>query len=141
MFSWKTTTNVLGSPMSKLIAKYCQSTKPVFTTKTHRQTNQDNDSNFCVTPVTMMKSYWWIWSEYGVNCSEYGVNYVIFSFIFVKNSIKLGKMISQANETVSKKNGKKIDFILFKMATFCGNILVKITSIWLISEQIFLQEI
>ena len=39
----------------------------------------------------------------GKMCSQYGVKDVIFSSIFVKNSVKLGEMISQANGTVIKK--------------------------------------
>ena len=35
-------------------------------------------------------------------CRQYGVKDVIFSSIFVKNSIKLGKMISQVNGGVTK---------------------------------------
>ena len=35
-------------------------------------------------------------------CSQYGVKDVIFSSIFVKNSIKLGKMISQVNGAIMK---------------------------------------
>ena len=33
----------------------------------------------------------------GKMCTQYGVKDVIFSSIFVKNSVKLGKMISQVN--------------------------------------------
>ena len=40
--------------------------------------------------------------DIGKICRQYGVKDVIFSSIFVKNSIKLGKMISQVNETVTK---------------------------------------
>ena len=36
-------------------------------------------------------------------CRQYGVKDVIFSSIFVKNCIKLGKIISQVNDTVTKK--------------------------------------
>ena len=36
-------------------------------------------------------------------CRQSGIKDVIFSSIFVKNSIKLGKMISQVNGAVSKK--------------------------------------
>ena len=36
-------------------------------------------------------------------CRQYGVKDVIFSSIFVKNSIKLAKMISQVNRAVTKK--------------------------------------
>ena len=48
--------------------------------------------------------------NFGQICRQYGVKDVIFSFIFVKNSIKLG--ISQVNETVTKKceeNGLHFD--------------------------------
>ena len=38
--------------------------------------------------------------DIGKMCSQYGVKYVIFSSIFGKNSIKLGKMISQVNGAV-----------------------------------------
>ena len=38
-----------------------------------------------------------------IMCRQYGVKDVIFSSVFVKNSIKLGKMISQVNGTVTKK--------------------------------------
>ena len=40
--------------------------------------------------------------DIGKMCNQYGVKDVIFSSIFVKNSIKLGKMISQVNGTVTK---------------------------------------
>ena len=39
----------------------------------------------------------------GKMCRQYGVKGVIFSSSFVKNSIKLGKMISQMNGAVTKK--------------------------------------
>ena len=39
----------------------------------------------------------------GKLCSQYGVNDDLFRSIFVKDSVKLGKMISQANNIVSKK--------------------------------------
>ena len=39
----------------------------------------------------------------GKICRQYGVKDAIFSSIFVKNSIKLGKMISQVNGAVTKK--------------------------------------
>ena len=39
----------------------------------------------------------------GKICRQYGVKDVIFSSIFVKNSIKLGKMISQVDGAVTKK--------------------------------------
>ena len=61
-------------------------------------------------------------------CRQYRVKDVIFSSIFVKNSIKLGKKISQVNETVTK-NVKKIDSILSQIAIFCGSICVKMASI------------
>ena len=41
--------------------------------------------------------------DIGKMCTQYGVKDAIFSSIFVKNSIKLSKMISQVNETVTKK--------------------------------------
>ena len=41
--------------------------------------------------------------DIGKMCRQYGVKDVIFSSIFVKNSIKLGKMISQVNGAVTKK--------------------------------------
>ena len=41
--------------------------------------------------------------DIGKTCRQYGVKDVIFSSIFVKNSIKLGKMISQVNGAVTKK--------------------------------------
>ena len=41
--------------------------------------------------------------DIGRTCRQYGVKDVIFSSIFVKNSIKLGKMISQVNEAVTKE--------------------------------------
>ena len=40
-------------------------------------------------------------TDIGKMCRQYGVKDVIFSSIFMKNSIKLGKMISQVNETVN----------------------------------------
>ena len=42
-------------------------------------------------------------TDIGKMCRRYGVKDVIFSSIFVKNSIKLGKMISQVNGAVTKK--------------------------------------
>ena len=41
--------------------------------------------------------------DIGKMCRQYGVKDVIFSSIFVKNSIKLGKMISQVNGAAMKK--------------------------------------
>ena len=41
--------------------------------------------------------------DIGKMCGQYGVKDVIFSSISVKNSIKLGKMISQVNGAVTKK--------------------------------------
>ena len=41
--------------------------------------------------------------DIGKMCRQYGVKDVIFSSIFVKNSIKLAKMISQVNGAVTKK--------------------------------------
>ena len=65
--------------------------------------------------------------DIGEMCSQYGVKDVIFSSIFVKNSIKLGKMISQVNGAVTKKC-EKMDSILSQMAIFCGNVCVKMVS-------------
>ena len=42
-------------------------------------------------------------TDIGKMCRQYVVKDVIFSSIFVKNSIKLGKMISQVHGTVNKK--------------------------------------
>ena len=41
--------------------------------------------------------------DIGKMCRQYGVKDVIFSSIFVKNSVKLGKMIKQVNRAVTKK--------------------------------------
>ena len=41
-------------------------------------------------------------TDIGKMCTQYGVKDVIFSSIFVKNNIKLGKMINQVNGTVKK---------------------------------------
>ena len=39
----------------------------------------------------------------GKTCRQNGVKGIIFSSIFVKSSVKLGKIISQVNEAVTKK--------------------------------------
>ena len=41
--------------------------------------------------------------DIGSTCRQYGVKDVIFSSFLVKNSIKLGKMISQVNKAVTKE--------------------------------------
>ena len=61
--------------------------------------------------------------DIGKMCSQYGVKDVIFSPIFVKNSIKLGKMISQVNGAVTK-NCEENGFHFVSN----GNICVKMVS-------------
>ena len=72
-------------------------------------------------------------------CRHYGVKGVMFSSIFVKNNIKLGKMIAQVNGAVNKKCDES-GFYFVSNDNILRKHLCKDVLHLMMKEQIFFQE-